>query len=88
MAKRIRPLLRAERPRYPTLTAYLKGTGDTQAHIARLTGVSQAAISRIVSGDEIPRPLLAAKIADYCNVPLDSFQRVYLAKQLLGRTVA
>jgi transcriptional regulator with XRE-family HTH domain len=82
--RRSRPS-RTTRPSYPTLRSYLDYSSDTQIDVARHVGTSQANISRFMRGDGVPRPALAAKIAEYCNIPLDSFQRVYLAKQVLGR---
>ena len=67
--------------RYRDLGAYIAATRDTQANIAARVGTTQAHISRIVNGDAIPRSLLAARIASYARIPLDSFTRVYLAKQ-------
>lgn len=66
---------------YPDLRAYIAATRDTQAHIAARVGTTQAHISRIVNGDAIPRALLAARLAAYAGIPLDSFTRVHLAKQ-------
>lgn len=66
--------------RFPDLATYLKETGDTQDHLAREVGTTQAYISRIASGDAVPRPRLAARLALYARVPLDSFTRVHLAK--------
>lgn len=68
------------RPSYASLAAYLEASGDTQAQIAKRVGASQAYVSRIVSGQAIPRPLLAARLSEYANIPLDSFQREYLSK--------
>lgn len=65
---------------YPTLAAYLAATDDTQANVARRVGVSQAHISRIAAGDSVPRALLAARLAAYCHIPLDSFTRVHLGR--------
>lgn len=70
-------------PRYATLAAYIEATGDTQAHIARRVGTTQAHISRIVNGAAVPRALLAARLAAYAHLPLDSFTRVHLAKRAL-----
>jgi len=66
--------------RFPNLATYIAETGDTQEHIAARVGSTQAHISRIANGDAIPRPLLAARLASYCRIPLDSFTRVQLAK--------
>ena len=68
------------RARYPDLATYIEETGDTQAHIAARVGSTQAHLSRVTTGDMVPRPLLAARIATYCRIPVDSFARVYLAK--------
>jgi transcriptional regulator with XRE-family HTH domain len=70
-----------DRPTYPDLKTYIEQSGDTQAHIARRCGASQAHVSRIANGDLVPRPLLAARLAAYARVPLDSFTRTYLARQ-------
>lgn len=68
------------RTRYPDLATYIAESGDTQAAVAARVGASQAHVSRIAGGDIVPRPLLAARIVRYANIPLDSFTRVYLAK--------
>jgi transcriptional regulator with XRE-family HTH domain len=65
---------------FATLADYIAATGDTQVAIARAVKASQAQISRIVNGTLVPRPALAVRLADYANVPLDSFARVYLAR--------
>jgi transcriptional regulator with XRE-family HTH domain len=72
---------RLRRPRYPDLWTYLAESGDTQANIARHVRVSQAHVSRIMNGATIPRGMLAARLAAYCQIPLDSFTRAYLAKR-------
>ena len=66
---------------YPDLATYIAETGDTQANIAARVGASQAHVSRIAHGEIVPRPLLAARLAAHARIPLDSFTRVYLAKQ-------
>ena len=76
--------LRQFRPSYPTLEAYFLYSGDSQANASRLTDTTQAQMSRFKDGIAIPRPALAARLAEYANIPLDSFQRVYLAKQMRG----
>lgn len=65
---------------YQSLADYIARSGDTQADIARGVGTSQAHISRIASGDAVPRSALALRLARYANIPLESFHRVYLAK--------
>ena len=54
-------------------------SGDTQVEIARHVGISQSYLSRIISGRSIPHGLLAARLAAYAQVPLDSFTRAYIA---------
>lgn len=66
---------------YPNLATYLAESGDTQQHIAAAVGSTQAHVSRIAAGEIVPRPVLAARLAEYAHVPLDSFTRVYLAKK-------
>lgn len=65
---------------YPDLRTYLAESGDTQVAVATAVHTSQAHISRIVAGDVIPRPLLAARLVRHCHIPLDSFTRVFLVK--------
>jgi transcriptional regulator with XRE-family HTH domain len=72
---------KAIRRTYPDLATYLEDSGDTQAQVARAVGAQQAHISRIAAGELVPRPALAARIAKYARIPLDSFTRVYLAKR-------
>jgi transcriptional regulator with XRE-family HTH domain len=76
-----RRFLTLPNPLYPDLATYLEKSGDSQGNIARTIGVKQAHISRIVAGQMVPRPELAARLAAYCKVPLDSFIKVYLAKK-------
>lgn len=71
---------RDELPTYPNLASYIQQTGERQTRIAARCGTTQAHISRIAAGDVVPRSLLAARIASYCRIPLDSFTRVHLAK--------
>lgn len=73
------------RDRFPDLATYIAETGDTQEHIAARVGTTQAHISRIAHGDAVPRSLLAARLATYCRIPLDSFTRVQLAKYATTR---
>lgn len=65
---------------YPDLATYLAESGDTQAGVAEACQTSQATISRIATGEMVPRPVLASRIARYCGIPLDSFARTYLAR--------
>lgn len=66
---------------YATLADYIAATGDTQVAMAEAVKASQPQISRIVNGTMVPRPALAVRLAEYANVPLDSFARLYLARQ-------
>ena len=79
-AKRIRGA------KYPDLDAYIAATGDTQAAIAAHVGASQTYISRIRMGRSVPRAELAAKLAKYAGIPLDSFMRCWLRRQALEKT--
>ena len=78
MQRRRRRVRRSQR--FSDLATYIAETGETQAAIAARVGTSQAHLSRIAHGEAIPRSLLAVRIALYCQIPLDSFTRVYLAK--------
>jgi transcriptional regulator with XRE-family HTH domain len=69
------------RPQYANLADYIAKTGDTQAHIAARVGTSQACISRILTRGAVPRSLVAMRIAEYANIPLDSFTRYHLIKR-------
>jgi transcriptional regulator with XRE-family HTH domain len=69
-----------KRRAFPDLATYIAETGTTQAYIARRVGTTQAHISRIAAGEVVPRTLLAARLAAFAHIPLDSFTRVYLVK--------
>lgn len=62
---------------YRDLADYLRRSGDTQSHIARIFGLSQGHLSRIAAGHQCPRPALAHRLASYCRIPEGSFVRVY-----------
>lgn len=81
MAKRLGRRTLIPDPEFPDLATYLLRTGDTQANIARVLNAKQAHISRIVAGKLVPRPELADRLARYARIPLESFTRVYLARQ-------
>jgi len=68
-------------PQYPNLATYIAETGERQIDIAAAVGTSQAHLSRIVHADVVPRSQLAARLARYAHIPLDSFTRAYLAKR-------
>ena len=63
------------RQQFTTLAAYLRGTETTQRAFARRLRVSQAFISRVASGEQVPEAALAIRIARAANIPLDSFTR-------------
>lgn len=65
--------------RYPDLATYLDKTGTRQEDFAALVESTQAHISRIASGEIVPRPELAERIATQANIPLDSFTLKNLA---------
>ena len=71
---------------YPDLATYLAETGETQAHLAEVIGVSQAHMSRFVSGIQVPRPFIAERLANYANIPLESFTRAYLHRRRTARS--
>ena len=75
-------------PMYPDIATYMEKTGDTQANMRQTLNIEQAHLSRIISGQIVPRPELAWKLAAYCKIPLDSFMRTYLAKKLKREEVA
>jgi transcriptional regulator with XRE-family HTH domain len=66
---------------FPSLGAYLAAARISQAELARRVKTSQAQISRIVAGDQVPRPRLLARIVKHTNVAPGSFARIYLARQ-------
>ena len=84
MARLIRRARRRPPIRYPDLATYIAETGDPQVNIAIHVQTSQANISRIASGEMVPRPRLALRLATYARIPLDSFVRVHLAKHAKG----
>jgi len=73
---------------YPDIATYMDKTGDTQANIRQQLKIEQAHLSRIISGQIVPRPELAFRLAAYCKIPLDSFMRTYLAKKGTNEDVA
>jgi transcriptional regulator with XRE-family HTH domain len=75
-----KPIRRRPGP-YPDLATYIRESGDTQVNMAQQLGVSQAQISRLINGENIPRAELLEKIVRYADIPRDSFTRVYLARK-------
>lgn len=76
------------RPRYQNLADYFARSGDTQVNLAHRFDTSQAHVSRITSGLAVPRPDLALRIAQYCDIPVGSFALAYCARRGLGGTAA
>jgi transcriptional regulator with XRE-family HTH domain len=76
------------RPRYENIADYFARSGDTQVKLARHFNTSQAHISRITSGVAVPRPDLAIRLAQYCDIPVGSFALAYCARRGLGGTAA
>lgn len=72
---------------YPDLATYLAETGETQRHLADVIGVSQAHMSRFVAGIQVPRPFIAERLANYANIPLESFTQAYLRRRRVNRSV-
>jgi DNA-binding XRE family transcriptional regulator len=59
---------------YPNLFAYLQACGETQTAVAHKLGISVGMLSLIKWGQRQPTLALAMKIADYCNIPLESLR--------------
>jgi transcriptional regulator with XRE-family HTH domain len=78
----------SRRPRYQNIADYFARSGDTQVNLARRFDTSQAHISRITSGQAVPRPDLAIRIAQYCDIPVGSFALAYCARRGLGGAAA
>jgi transcriptional regulator with XRE-family HTH domain len=51
----------------------LKKSGLTQRELADATGLSRSMISRILSGERMPRLPHALRLADKLNMPIESF---------------
>lgn len=66
---------------YPDLATYLAESGVTQVEVAVAVGTTQGTISRIATGEMMPRPQLATRLARFCKIPIESFARVYLARR-------
>lgn len=82
--RRAAPAPAPRRCRYRSLAEYLARSGETQAQLAARLGISQAHISRIRAGVANPRPKLAWRIADACDVPIESFTKMYFAHHMIG----
>jgi DNA-binding XRE family transcriptional regulator len=57
---------------YPNIAARIKATGETQAELAELLGVSQPFMSKIIRGIQQPSLDEALRIADKLRVPVES----------------
>lgn len=69
------------RTRYSDLATYFERSGETQERFAARLGLTQGYVSRVRHGLMVPRPDRAQTIAEAADIPLDSFQRAYLARQ-------
>lgn len=61
--------------RYPSLAAYLEGTGKTQQQLASELGITQAQISSYLNGRSLPRPDLAVRISELTGVSIEAMVR-------------
>lgn len=57
---------------FPNLRAYRVASGDKNQDMAREMGIAPSFMSMIISGDRRPGLVLALKIANRYNVPLES----------------
>jgi DNA-binding XRE family transcriptional regulator len=57
---------------YPNLEMYLRKTGVTHETLGKRVGVSGSFISHIRNGIRVPSLPIAAKIAEECNIPIES----------------
>jgi transcriptional regulator with XRE-family HTH domain len=67
---------KAGRPRYPDLATYLEESGDTQVRMSNALRLSQGYLSRVAAGLLMPSLERANLIAQYANVPVESFVHV------------
>lgn len=61
--------------RYESLTAYMDGENKTQVDLAEMFGISQASVSRIVNGQQLPDAAMVLKIHEMTGVPVESLIR-------------
>ena len=61
--------------RYESLVAYMAGEGKTQVDLAEEWGMSQASVSRIVRGLQLPDAQTALLIAERTGVPIEALVR-------------
>jgi|SRR5215471_20652245 len=81
-----RKVHRVPSAQYTDLDEYIDKTHDTLEGIAERVGSTASYISRIRNGWCCPRPRLAARIAKYAGVPIDSFAKTWLRRQSLKRS--
>jgi len=63
---------------YANLAQYLEKTGTSNAALARRLKINPSYISLILTGRRVPSLRMAARIADACNIPIDSLLRLKL----------
>jgi transcriptional regulator with XRE-family HTH domain len=56
---------------FPTLAAYLIGTGSSQSDLARRLGVGQSAVNQWLRRRRTPKPHLALKLHRLTGVPFE-----------------
>lgn len=66
------------RPRYANLKAYFRDTGASQRSVALAMRLSQASVSRIATGESVPKPATAERLARYADIPVASFTTEHL----------
>lgn len=69
-----RPRRRPKRP-FATLRDFFDQTGTRQSDIAADLDISEAHMSNIVSGKRRPNVVLALKLSELTNVPIDAIVR-------------
>jgi transcriptional regulator with XRE-family HTH domain len=73
---------------YASLADYLRTSGEKQCRLSRRIRIPQATISRIARGLQMPRPVLARRLALACNIPESSFVEAYLAARKPDRRLS
>jgi transcriptional regulator with XRE-family HTH domain len=60
---------------YKTLEKYLEAEQVTVRDLADRIGVTPVTIYRYIDGDRQPRPEIAFKLSEECNIPFDCFYK-------------
>lgn len=64
----------AKRKKYHNIQEYLDANGwGAQTRLAEAMGVHRSYITKIASGAERPGFVLAARLAEHCRIPIESF---------------